>query len=394
MTPPLPPSSVGGPTLLGRPLPAPVRMALLVIAGLIPTLFVLSNYNAHDGFTSLIFFGRVFRPTALEQIREINPAATSQIGYDGQFYAQIALTPLLRDPHIAAALDSPTYRARRILMPSMAYVLGLGSPGWILNAFALLNLGFWFLLLFGMLHFLRALTAGDYLCIFASVFTTGCVVSLERSLTDLPAATLGFYATACEGAVGTLALTASLLARETSVLLLLRFAPPSPMTRSAAMRLLTRIGLILTPLLLWLVYVRLCFGKDAGTGVAFFGMPFASFLHYLRINWHSLAAIPFAHREEWIFAFYNFMAPVSLMFQAIYLFSRPALSCKYWRIGFAFALIYILLDVHIIGRIGICRTVIPMTLAFNIRLMAKRGIPFAVPYIVGNLGLLSSFWML
>ena len=41
--------------------------------------------------------------------------------YDGQFYAQLALEPLLRDPAIDRALDSAPCRARRILFSRSAW---------------------------------------------------------------------------------------------------------------------------------------------------------------------------------------------------------------------------------------------------------------------------------
>ena len=64
-------------------------------------------------------------------------------GFDGQFYAEVGLDPLLRDPQLGTALDSPTYRSRRILMPWLAWLGGLGHPSWILNVYAALNLVFW-----------------------------------------------------------------------------------------------------------------------------------------------------------------------------------------------------------------------------------------------------------
>ena len=67
-------------------------------------------------------------------------------GYDGQFYAQLAVEPLLRNRRLDKALDTPPYRARRILFSWTAYVLGLGRPRWILKAYALQNIIAWLLL--------------------------------------------------------------------------------------------------------------------------------------------------------------------------------------------------------------------------------------------------------
>ena len=75
--------------------------------------------------------------------------------YDGQFYAQLALEPLLRDPAIDRALDLPPYRARRILFSWTAWAIGLGRPQWILQAYALQNVFFWLVLAVVMTRWLR-----------------------------------------------------------------------------------------------------------------------------------------------------------------------------------------------------------------------------------------------
>ena len=73
-------------------------------------------------------------------------AASAGITYDGQFYAQLALEPLLRDPAIDRAIDVAPYRARRILFCWTAWLMGLGRPAWVLEAFALQNVLCWLIL--------------------------------------------------------------------------------------------------------------------------------------------------------------------------------------------------------------------------------------------------------
>jgi len=48
-------------------------------------------------------------------------------GYDGQFYIQIALDPLLRGAKLQQVLDAPAYRARRILAPAIASCLSYSA---------------------------------------------------------------------------------------------------------------------------------------------------------------------------------------------------------------------------------------------------------------------------
>jgi hypothetical protein len=49
-------------------------------------------------------------------------------GYDGQFYAQIAVAGNPFDPALVTALDSVAYRNRRVLVPALAHVMGWAGP--------------------------------------------------------------------------------------------------------------------------------------------------------------------------------------------------------------------------------------------------------------------------
>ena len=50
------------------------------------------------------------------------------VGYDGQFFLALALSPRLGDPRLVDTFDEPAYRARRILWPFLAHVSGFGRP--------------------------------------------------------------------------------------------------------------------------------------------------------------------------------------------------------------------------------------------------------------------------
>lgn len=64
-------------------------------------------------------------------------------GYDGQFFRYLAHDPFLR-PGMTAYLDSPERRARRILVPLLAWALGLGRVGAVDCAYLAVILGFIF----------------------------------------------------------------------------------------------------------------------------------------------------------------------------------------------------------------------------------------------------------
>ncbi|MES1194835.1 MAG: hypothetical protein ABUL65_03000, partial [Opitutus sp.] len=67
---------------------------------------VAAKFSPQTGFNSLIRFGATWQDRRLPQLAAL-PLATAadSSGYDGQFYAQVAIDPLLRDPHLVTALD-------------------------------------------------------------------------------------------------------------------------------------------------------------------------------------------------------------------------------------------------------------------------------------------------
>jgi hypothetical protein len=91
-----------------------------------------------------------FHPPVLAQVRQSTPA-----GYDGQFYIALAADPLLRQSETLKALDTPAYRAQRIFVPLLAWLVSLGNPTmatysyvilcWMGAFFSVLLLGYWLL---------------------------------------------------------------------------------------------------------------------------------------------------------------------------------------------------------------------------------------------------------
>ena len=79
-------------------------------------------------------------------LRAIPHFRSPLVSYDGQFYAQRALDPLLRDPEVDHAMDLAPFRARRILFSWTAYLLGMGRPAWIIEAYALQNVVCWLII--------------------------------------------------------------------------------------------------------------------------------------------------------------------------------------------------------------------------------------------------------
>lgn len=90
---------------------------------------MLAKFSPQSGFTSLIRFGEKWQERRLNALQGLNMTAVPDLsGYDGQFYAQIALVdPLLRNLGMQSVLYALSYRASRILVPATAAVPGLGN---------------------------------------------------------------------------------------------------------------------------------------------------------------------------------------------------------------------------------------------------------------------------
>ena len=128
-------------------LPLWLGIAAAVVLCLPPFLALRRARDPSSGFLGLALFGKHFETTRLEAVNRAAPPTATEIGYDGQFYAQVALDPSLGDPALPRALDNAAYRARRIGLPVLAWAAGLGRPAWVLQAYVLLNAVFWVLLL-------------------------------------------------------------------------------------------------------------------------------------------------------------------------------------------------------------------------------------------------------
>ena len=68
---------------------------------------VAAHRDPKAGFTSFLHFGSSFAERRLPVLAGLPVATYPGAGYDGQFYAQLALSPDPRLPAVRAALDNP-----------------------------------------------------------------------------------------------------------------------------------------------------------------------------------------------------------------------------------------------------------------------------------------------
>jgi hypothetical protein len=270
----------------------------LVVAAFLAS--VTRYYHPPFGFTALIDFpaaGHAYEIPAVQNAPHYDNPAPS--GYDGMFYAQLAVDPLLRDPAIDRALDNPAYRARRILFSWTACALGLGRPEWILKAYAIQNVIAWLLMAWLLCRWMPPATPRAFALWTGCLLSPGMLSSVRYALPDGPATLLiaaavvvaerltrhPIIALAIVGLAG--------LGRETSLFaatLLGTFA-----RRNWRDWLLLAIAALvcLAPLALWVDYLRSIYRAQAFTNPGQIAAPLSGLVWKLNVVRTDLARAPF-----------------------------------------------------------------------------------------------------
>ena len=107
--------------------------------------------------------------------------------YDGLQYAQIAYHPLLEADELRPAVDNLAYRAQRILLPALAWLLAAGQPAWIVHVYSVLNIVFWLALAALLWRMLPVNDARGLVAWAGILFSAGVLGSVRFALIDLPA---------------------------------------------------------------------------------------------------------------------------------------------------------------------------------------------------------------
>lgn len=106
------------------------RSIFLLSLSISSLLFVIILFVKFNGnITGFYRIGSTLRKSQLLDRQELF-IHKGKTGNDGQLFLALSLDPLLRNPSTVTALDSPRYRAKRIMYPVMGYILG----NYILNS--------------------------------------------------------------------------------------------------------------------------------------------------------------------------------------------------------------------------------------------------------------------
>ena len=364
------------------------------IAAALVILFLASVarfYHPGTGFTALIGFPA--GDTRSSQILRDTPhyEYPAWASYDGQFYAQRAFDPLLRNPDIDHAMDSAPFRARRILFSWTAYVLGLGRPAWILEAYALQNVACWLLLAVLLTRWVPPTSCRGLVLWTACLFSHGLLWSVRFALLDGPSVLLIACAVAAVERRRVLTSAAIVgvagLGRETNLLAV--FAQPAPADTRSALRLAGRLVVIALPVAIWYDYLRSIYRSTLLTGASSFVLPGTGLAKSWRdvlsgVNQYGL----FSGDGLWLCLL------LAMAVQAAYLLLRRDYAAPWWRVAVAYAVMMIFLHSELVdpNTGAITRVLLPMTVGFNVLLAREpRWTRFWPWFLAGNLHLIPTF---
>jgi hypothetical protein len=374
---------------------AKVGFALVAAAALAVVLLTFwRTWTPGFGLTRFIQIGHEFnrRGTAVYRAtpKYMDPEPRDSWGFDGQYYAEIALEPLLRDPALKTALDDPQYRAHRILLPWLSWIAGLGRPYWVLNAYAAMNGVFWLGYLVILWVLFRPYGWAGVGGFAAMLLTCGVVESMYRALTDFPAFVLMTLAAMAGGIGGGCLLGLSGLTREINLLglpALLEWKRPwsrETLRRNAAIALLSVV-----PLLLWWIYVRWRLPVHTSEVGANIDWPFRAIVERLG----EVLAAARAGQIDWT-QFYKrgtevhaLLTVIAILTQCAFVVTHRKWENRIWRLGAVFVPFFLCISMNVWGGYSyftVTRHALPITLAFNLGLAARPSRRWFVWFLLGN----------
>jgi len=350
---------------------------------------VVRFYHPGTGFTAFIGFpaGHDYEAPAMRGVPHYDYPAWAS--YDGQFYAQRALDPLLRDPASDRAMDLAPFRARRILFSWTAFALGLGHPVWVIEAYALQNVACWLILAALLTRWIPP-TCGRRLALWgACLFSHGMLWSVRFALLDGPSLVLIACAVAAverrRPVLSAVLVGIAGLGRETNLLAAASQRIPRDWrewTRLAAAAVICAL-----PLLIWHDYLRSIYRSTLFAGTDQVGVPGAAFARSLRATLVSVEGRGLFSPDGLSFALL-----LSLAAQAAYLLVRQNYTNPWWRVALGYAILMLLLNPVLANPHtgAITRVLLPLTVGFNILLAGEpRPSRFWPWFVIGNLHLLA-----
>lgn len=364
------------------------RQSLRLAYTAVVVLFLLvcgRFYIPGQGFTYLIMIGDQQSDRYIPQLRAVNHYEIgNSAGYDGAYYAQIAMQPNLADPALKEGVDNLGYRARRILFSWTAYAFALGDPVRALHIFSVQNMVCWLLLAWLMLRWFPPTDWGNFFRWAGVLLSYGMCFSLAGSLVDGPSLLLIAVGIAL-AEVGrpwwsAAVLAVSGLGKETNVLAGAAPAWPLGSSRRAWVEAALRGVLVILPIVLWVVVLRRWLGPNDDVGMGNFTVPFAA---YFRKWADTLKDLSLDGPD--IFARSSLLMLLAVTTQFLFFVVYRRWQNPWWRVAAVYSVLMIFLGTAVWeGYPGAAsRVLLPMTLAFNI--LVPRSRAWWIVLLLGNL---------
>ena len=356
------------------------------------TWIVAHYYIPGKGFTYLIEFGELNHRVFLPEVKAVNHfEVPGSHGYDGQWYAQIAVRPHVGDPELNAAVDLLPYRARRILFAWTAWAAGFGDPIRVLNAYALQNVICWYILAALLMRWFPPQSFENFFRWGTLLFSFGLVFSVRASLVDGPSLLLVALGMALIETKrpfwAALVLGVSGLGKDTSVLSASALTIPNSRRPRAWILWLSQVVMILSPVILWVICLEKWIGGGNSVGTNNFSYFGQAFYHKALDATATLLA---EGRTPQSVALFDFAVLLGLLAQFLFFLVHIRWRDSWWRLGASYAALMVFLGDSVWADYpsAAARVLLPMTLAFNI--LVPRGRWWPVVLLIGNLGVIGS----
>jgi len=339
-------------------------------------------------FSRLINFAHERNFPLLPEVEALEPQMLSRFGYDGQFYAQMAVRPSLRPAETMVPLfDLPSYRARRILLPALAWTLGAGRPAAVLDVYASLNVVFYIVFCLVLAFGFRARTVRDFAVITALALAPGTLLSIKCALTDLPAVTLTLLGLLTANYVGAWIMAAAILTRESSILTLASIIKTKDHRLVIDRNLIMRILIAVVPFALWAAYVRYSFGAEPGIAPPNFGFPLVGWVEAVTLRFQELfIRLNESFNLKNLKPFVELAALVALLAQMLFLSVHARWKSPTWRYGAGYVVFGVCLGMAVLeAQSAYQRALLPMTIAFFLELRERPAPGFWIWFCAGSL---------
>jgi hypothetical protein len=189
-------------------------------------------------------------------------------------------------------MDTPAYRAHRILLSWTAWAVGRGDVAATLQAYALQNVVAWLLLAWLLLKWLPPGDARTFILWAGILLTHGLLTSVRNALTDGPSVlmTTGAVLAIERGRPWLAALVTGLsgLARETNIFAGAMFAGQITRQPRSWVKAAGALVICVLPLVLWLDYLRSIYGNATFVGGGHITTPFSGLWWKMQSTWAAL----------------------------------------------------------------------------------------------------------